>query len=418
MSTHPVLEAYVIDAVINIRAGGGTVNSLIVRAFFRGYCRVREPALLKRLKLSRRWCRWWLNQKFPQWTYKKGTTSGQKLPPDSKQQVEAMGKRVAAAAAKDDITQPCFIINWDQTAVLLQQASPYTMADSKLKQVPVTGKEEKRQITAVVASTLAGDLLPLQLVFTGQDKNKTQQKAVPELSEVLKKRTEEWHLTQTYNHWSSLDSMKDYIKKIIDPWVRTMGKALRCKTPPHAVLILDCWSVHTGEAFRTWLKETHPHYHLVYVPAGCTGIAQPADVILQRPLKAGIVHAYSYWMATEIHHLIKAGAAPSELKVETGMAKLKPLLVEWVWASWRDLKDKTALMKKGWEKCGLRDVLQKSKQVEGLMFVADNVQRAEELAKEEEEPVISVQEDDSDEEDEADASEDADAETAMKACLE
>ena len=41
------------------------------------------------------------------------------------------------------------------------------------------GLEEKRQITAVVASTLGGDLLPLQLIFKGQDHNKKQQKSVP-----------------------------------------------------------------------------------------------------------------------------------------------------------------------------------------------------------------------------------------------
>ena len=350
MSKHPMVEAYVIDAIINIRAGGGTVNSLIVRAFFRGYCRVKEKVLLRDKRLGRRWCRWWLNQKFPHWRYKKGTTSGQKLPP-AKEQVEGMGKRVAAAAAKYNIVHPCFIINWDQTAVLLQQASPYTLADKKSKQVPLAGEEEQRQITAVVASTLGGELLPLQLIFTGQDKNKKQQKAVPELNTQLQKRKQGWHLTQTYNHWSSLESMKDYIKKIIDPWVRAKKKELKlpAQTQSHAVLILDCWSVHTSKDFRGWIKETYPHYHLVYVPAGCTGIAQPADVILQHPLKAGIVNAFSYWMACAIHLLVKNGAAPNELKVDTGMVTLKPLLVDWVWESWRNLQDKTTLIKKGWE---------------------------------------------------------------------
>ena len=138
-----MLEAYIIDAVINIRAGGGSVNSLIVRAFFRGYCRLKEPDMLKKYKVSRRWCRWWLNQKFPHWTYKKGTTSGQKQPPDAKEQVAKMAKRVSAAAAKYNITEPAFIINWDQTGVLLQSINPYTMADKKEKQVPVAGKEEK-----------------------------------------------------------------------------------------------------------------------------------------------------------------------------------------------------------------------------------------------------------------------------------
>ena len=123
-------------------------------------------------------------------------------------------------------------------------------------------------------------------------------------------------------------------------------------------------------------------------------------------------------MATEIHLLIKNGAAPSELKVNTGMATLKPLLFEWVWASWRDLKDKTALIKKGWAKCGLGDVLLPTKQVEGLKFIADNMQRAEELAKEQARPAISLGEDDSDVEDEADESEEADVENTMSACLE
>jgi len=212
--------------------------------------------------------------------------------------------------------------------------------------------------------------------------------------------------------------MKDYIKNIVDPWVKMKGGELGFKGWPHAVLIIDCWSVHKSQHFREWMKKTHSFYHLVFVPAGCTGIAQPADVILQRPLKAGIVNAYSQWMADEIHLLIKSGAAPNELKVQTGMTKLKPLLVDWVWASWRDLKDRTELIKKGWEKCGLGDVLVERKQIEGLMFIADSIQQPEELGKEEDEPRISVVDDDSDVEDEADADEEADMEGTMNACLQ
>ena len=262
--------------------------------------------------------------------HKKGTTSGQKQPPDAKEQVTKMAKRVSAAAAKYNITEPAFIINWDQTGVLLQSISPYTMADKEGKQVLVADKEEKRAITAVVASSLAGDLLPMQLVFIGQDSNKEQQKAVPELSDLMTRRTIDkgWHLTQTPSHWSTLESMKDDIRKIPSPWVRQKGKELHFKQQPHAILLLDCWSVHKSEAFRSWMLETYPQFHLVFIPAGCTGIAQPADVILQRPFKAGIVNCFSHWMAVDIHHLIKLGAAPHEPKVKTGMVRMKPLLVE------------------------------------------------------------------------------------------
>ena len=136
----------------------------------------------------------------------------------------------------------------------------------------------------------------------------------------------------------------------------------------------------------------------------------------QRPLKAGIANAYSYWMACQIHLLIKNGAAPNELRVDTGMVALKPLLVDWVWESWRDLKDRTALIKKGWEKCGQGDVLVPSKQVEGLTFIADNMLRVKKLGNDEEKPAISVDEDDSDVEDETDESEEADVDNTMSVC--
>jgi hypothetical protein len=124
-----------------------------------------------------------------------------------------MKLRVAATADSHNIIHPCFIINWDQTAVLLVQSHKYTYHHIKDKQVPVTGLEEKRQITAVVAGALSGELLPLQLIFAGQDKNPKQQKAVPTLDAVTHSgvREEGWRLTQTRNHWSSLVSMQDYV---------------------------------------------------------------------------------------------------------------------------------------------------------------------------------------------------------------
>ena len=80
--------------------------------------------------------------------------------------------------------------------------------------MPVVGLEEKRQITAVVAGALSGELLPLQLLFAGQDRDKKKQRAVPTLDPVTHAHVleEGWHLSQTHNHWSTLESMKDYIR--------------------------------------------------------------------------------------------------------------------------------------------------------------------------------------------------------------
>ena len=412
MDKHPDIEAYVIDAITNIRAAGGTINSVVIASFFRGIVQAKAPEQHRAYKLSRSWCRWWFAQKFP-WTYKKGTTSGQKLPVDWEEQVAAMAQRVSSASAQYKIEHPCFIINWDQTAVLLMQASKYSYAPMKEKQVPIVGHDEKRQITAVVASTMGGDLLPLQLIFKGQDTNKRQQKAVPTLHEVDRKRCSGWHLTQTANHWSSLESMKDYVRLIIVPWMQAKGREMHI-THPHCVLLLDCWSVHKSEEFRSWMKKAYPAYHLVFVPAGCTGKAQPADVILQRPFKAGIVNEFTRWMTTEIHLLVKGGAAPSDVKVDTGLPLLKPLLVRWTWSSWRSLKDRRDMIVQGWAKCGLDvSLLKSARQAEAMRFC---LSKPEELLGEEVQ-AESAMEPESEGEDEDEEKADLDVAGAMTACL-
>ena len=85
------------------------------------------------------------------------------------------------------------------------------------------------------------------------------------------------------------------------------------------------------------------------MPAGCTGKAQPADVILQRPFKAGIVNEFTRWMTMEIHLMVKGGARASEVRVNTGMPTLKPKLVTWTWASWANLRQRKEMIVKGWE---------------------------------------------------------------------
>lgn len=369
MDQHQHLEQWVVMRVNNLRRAGGVVDSSIVHAYFRGILRVRAPELLKQYQISRRWCRNWMQTQLA-WTYRKGTTAGQKLPADWEAKVEALANRVAGTAAQHDITHGCLIINFDQTAVQLMQTNKYTYHGSGESRVPITGSDDKRQITVVVGSTLAGQMLPLQLIFKGQDTNKKQHKAVPTLPDHVKRRVTnaKFHLTQTHNHWSTLDSMKDYITLVIKRWVNERAAELTI-TNPHCILILDCWKVHTGEAFRSWMARQFPRYHLCYVPAGCTSKAQPADVMLQRPFKADIVRSFTWWMSDQISTLVNVKEDPDKLRVDTSLATLKPLLVEWAWKSWCRLTDKPKMVGQGWEKAGLGDVLKEgARQREAMKF--------------------------------------------------
>ena len=55
------------------------------------------------------------------------------------------------------------IINFDQTGINYVPVSIWTMEKQEAKRVEIIGKNDKRQITAVLGGTLNGEFLPVQL---------------------------------------------------------------------------------------------------------------------------------------------------------------------------------------------------------------------------------------------------------------
>ena len=67
-----------------------------------------------------------------------------------------------------DKIPPSLVINWDQTAIQYVPTASWTMEQEGTRRVEIAGKDDKWQITAVLACTMSGDLLPLQLVYQGK----------------------------------------------------------------------------------------------------------------------------------------------------------------------------------------------------------------------------------------------------------
>ena len=74
---------------------------------------------------------------------------------------------IKAAVEIEEIPKD-LILNWDQTGINYVPVSQWTMEKKGSKCVEVIGLGDKRQITAVFAGTLAGDFLPVQLVYQGK----------------------------------------------------------------------------------------------------------------------------------------------------------------------------------------------------------------------------------------------------------
>ena len=74
---------------------------------------------------------------------------------------------VAAEVIMNGIPES-LIINWDQTGLSIVPSGEWTMEKEGTKIVPIAHSDDKRQLTAVLAVTAAGDYLPPQLLFQGK----------------------------------------------------------------------------------------------------------------------------------------------------------------------------------------------------------------------------------------------------------
>ena len=152
----------------------------------------------------------------------------------------------------------------------------------------------------------------------------------------------EAHVTMSENHWSSQETMKQYIRKIIVPYAERKVEEFRLHSDAKILLVLDVWAVHKSEEFRMFLRMNYPRIHLVFVPPNCTSKLQVADVALQRPFKSFIKNQFDDWAAKTIQSQIKE-KKPIGLHEELGMSTLKPMVLQWCMDSWNSLANRKEL---------------------------------------------------------------------------
>jgi hypothetical protein len=361
LAPYPDMEQEIKDVLSLMRNKGSTVNIAIIQFVMRAVIARREPLLQRELQLSRTFVSCWAREQL-HWTWRLRTTAASKLPDDWRARGVEMAKRIACNVQIHKV--PIFlVVNVDQTGVHLCPSDRHTYAEEGSKSVAVVGAEDKRQITVCVASSMDGDLLPLQLIFEG----KTDRCHPAHTASITE---EHFHITHSENHWSNVETMKKWVEKVLLPFAERKLAAANLPHNSHIILLLDCWKVHTSGDFPAWLKANHPQIHLVYVPANCTSQLQVADVMLQRPFKAGIRKRFNEWAAAEIRRQIDdkdiIGLAPY-LK----MAAIKPHILRWCFDSWKRMQEGNArdFIKAGWQNtvlafCNVLDPVKRAQAVE------------------------------------------------------
>ncbi|KZV94453.1 hypothetical protein EXIGLDRAFT_598259, partial [Exidia glandulosa HHB12029] len=124
-----------------------------------------------------------------------------------------------------------------------------------------------------------------------------------------------------------------WIKTVLLPYHARICQEHGFRAEEPMVLLLDVWRIHIAKKsdndFLPWLKRTYPWILPHFIPGGCTGLFQPADVGLQRVVKHVFKTSATDWVVGTVTRQLAAGTDPVDVKIPTGLPVLRDACIGW-----------------------------------------------------------------------------------------
>ena len=247
---------------------------------------------------------------------------------------------IRSAVVMDEVP-PELIINWDQTDLSYVPVSQWTMEEEGAKRVEIDGKDDKRQITAVFGCSLAGDFLPLQLIYQGKTT-----KCLPQVQFPL-----DWNIVCTANHWSNEETMEVYITKIIMPYLSETKRKLNIPLDHPALLLFDNFKRQCTEKLLKLLDSNN--INVVLIPPNCTDRLQPLDLSVNKAAKEFLQKKFQNWYATQV--CVQLDEKLEKEAIDLRLSVMKPLGAKWIIELYDYLKGKPDVIKNGFKEAGILD---------------------------------------------------------------
>ncbi|KIK73435.1 hypothetical protein PAXRUDRAFT_178440, partial [Paxillus rubicundulus Ve08.2h10] len=206
------------------------------------------------------------------WSPRKGTRAAAKLPTNAEDKCEEEFFHLVYIM-KWHRVPPKLVVGFDQIGTYILPSNGSTWAEHGSHQVDIVAKDEKCAFTLLVASTPDGTFLPFQQVWAGASTQSLPSAKAPGMAKACAHGFDFAFAKSAKkgSHFSMLKTMKEWIENIFEPYRRRV-----IETDPdlddnqYAIIYLDCYLVHTGEEFRSYVFNQFPHVILCFVPASCT----------------------------------------------------------------------------------------------------------------------------------------------------
>ena len=209
------------------------------------------------------------------------------------------------------------VVGADETGVHLIPSSASDVAVKDSKQVAGRGVEGKRQISALVRHTMAGEMLPLQLIFQGQS-----DRVLPKLSPA----EIEQHsplLSHSHNAWSDEATTIKWFQVVPVPFLLRKKASLGLPSDSPSVLVWDVHWSHRHRSTREYIADNVPWLRLLYVPVNATSFLQVCDASINKPLKTTVQSLLRRWRLDEIKETGTLARGVKHLRLQVSRAILQ-----------------------------------------------------------------------------------------------
>ncbi len=313
------LDRQVQAYITALRSNGAVVNTAIVKACAEGIVRSKDSNLLfskgGHIALTKDWAKSILHR---MGLVKRRASMKSKVSVENFEELkEQYLIDIKANVVMDEIPDE-LVINWDQTGIHYVPVSSWTVEKEGSKRVEIAGIDDERQITAVFACSITGDFLPIQLIYKGKTK-----KCLPTYSFPS-----DWHITFSHNHWSNENTMEDYIKGILIPYVQKKRAELKLSSDQKALVLFDKFKGQCTSSILQLLEDND--ISVVMVPANCTDRLQPLDVSVNKAAKNFLRGKFQDWYATQLCDQLKAAGGGNAKFVDLKLSIMKPLGAKWM----------------------------------------------------------------------------------------
>ena len=107
----------------------------------------------------------------------------------------------------------------------------------------------------------------------------------------------DWLITHSSKHWSTEETIVQYIEEIIIPYVDKMRELLK-DTTKAALVIIDKFKGQITTSINSLLEGNN--INVCLIPANTTDLLQPLDLAVNKPAKDFLKRKFEEWYSGEV----------------------------------------------------------------------------------------------------------------------